>query len=366
MVAPTTLEMSEASLHISKKQTLEKEFQNRVNAPKTALDWAIVLSNTLNEIGRDYFTLLLKKSIMHEDLIHFIKKLAFITHKRQERLKEQLVRENDYQHECEQARILQSWANTQLKTVSVEEAPESTKSLFKEIMDLLLKLSKLSTLFTNLSTSQQTLKTKWNKWHHAKANHIINQLNGLMHLSDQQKEALRQILAPASPSMMFKLNPYLAKKVLEVQEELQNKQSPSLVNPICINMTRINDVMGELSAYALLDDQLKEGERLMGPALLAAMRNKKELFKQANISFAADNHIGQAAAILEGARLFKQGNEARYQLDQASKDLKCKMQQIKKDIDQLENTPSSNRNRYKLPDAFDPYAGPLRTRPREP
>lgn len=352
--------MAVVERQLTQRKSPAKKYQERVTAPKTAMDWDLAIADPLCVIGREYYTLALKQYLAHKEIIHFMEKLAFLNNIEQQRVKEHLLREMEYKYECERERLLLSYTNAQLKEVPLEETSESTKGLLAELLELILNASKWMAMIGELTMKLSNIETQWKKWHLSRAQSIVNALLNLNELSADKKEQLYQALIPSSPALALKLNPYLAKKVLELEAGLQVKNTKQPINSICLNMAKLNNAMSELTVYSILGADAKTNERLMGTALLDAIKNRRTEFN--NIFSASDNET-QAEMIREGAHILGQKHVAKEQLKQTMQEITTKRTAFNKQL-AMEQKLTPNSKKRNLPEDFDPYAGPLRKRPR--
>jgi hypothetical protein len=320
-----TLVRHRAMVHQPKRTAAEK-YKHKTTAPKTSLDWQLALADPLTEIGRDFYNLVLNTKLKHEDLVLFQERLAFLTFVEQKRVKEQILRDIEYAEERRE-RLLKSWADSQLQYVPMENAPESTKGLLAEILELLLKASKLTVVFNDLALKQNKLNAKWDKLHQANAHKIINILlnkrnvdilgKDLVGLIEAKQNLLMQKLIPTHPDLKLRIIPHLAKKL----DELETKD-PRLINSVYINITKVDDINGELGFHANL---VTGEEPLMGSELIKAIKTRKGLFHKAGVDFHAGNHIARAAMFQKGAEIYNEmqsvSNEMRIVDSQAKENI---------------------------------------------
>jgi hypothetical protein len=313
---PTAIKEPVFSEEIESAIKSSHHYKKNITSPRTALEWQLALANPLWEIGRDYFTLVLKECIQQKDIIHFQQRLAYTTFIRQQRANEYTLRELEYKETQEREKLLQAWAAAQVKQIPVENL---SNGFVQQILDLLSEISRLAFRFSGLTMQQTEVDKQWNRLYQLKVQHIFSLLKAKnislpFELTEAKQKQLSQALTPLSPGLLLKLHPGLAKNMRQLEEE----DELGLLT-VCLNLSRINDAMGELAFHARLTNDL---EPLMGAALLAAIKQYKRPFQQAGISFASVDPDEQAAILGQQVRLSTQKEETSAALRNAERHIK--------------------------------------------
>lgn len=350
----------------------QRSYKEQVTSPVSELDWQLAISDPLSEIGREYYALLMNKRAEYQDLVRFQEHLAYVTMVQQARVTEQIRRELEYAEERTREQQLRSWADSQLKNVPLEGTPAATQSLMKEILDLLQEAGKLVTAFTALTAQQRNLHAKWHEVHHARANHILAQLltvgmigpNGKpIKMTPAKQQQMRQALIPATPALVFKFIPGLAKKVLGLDADADishaAKATPKPDHIVSEQIAKANDVMCELRMNAVCHDHADQNQHLMGGALLAVILANKMARKAKGISLDTVNPAAIGKMIEDDARLTVDINTKRVEIKNVEADMKAKMQKLNELVKQYQLEPEQLQQKRINP--FDVATGP---RPR--
>lgn len=305
-----------------------EQYEKSVTAPETALDWVLALSDPLSLIGQDFFALLMRHSAEKDAIDRFEECLAYATFTKQQRVQEQIRRELEYQADLERSRMLDAWASSQIKSIPEEDRPVETQGLLDDIFRLLLEAGQLTAVLSAFAVQQKNLHAKWHDDHEAKANRTIQNMivsGELANLTEVKKQALIQALIPATPALMAKLIPGLAKKVREMEQV-------NTLNPIAIRMAEMNQLLGQLRFHAQLGGDPENGP-LMGAELLAALRNSKKTNAHFNLS--DEERVAFAKQIQQDMLLFNRMRTTTDQLDKTEMRLKQQVEALKQRVDGL-------------------------------
>lgn len=315
------------------------ESNQKITMPQSSLDWQLALTDPLTKIGRDYFARLVDAFLDRQDILYFQQQLAYIKYIEQTRIKEQILREMEYDDERKREKILKTWATTQLKLTPVDDYPTSAKSLLREILELLLAASKLTVVYVDAIEQQKILNVAWDKFHQEKADKFFNTISShkailgkeLVDLINLKKDMLTKILTHPHPDFLLKVNPPFAKKLHNLEET-----NPALMNELCMNAIQLNDAISELGFHANI---VKGEEPLMGAALLDAMlapkgpdgkRIKQEgrqaKFEKAKVTFQSTDLDKLALMFQEGASLYNIMQDASKGLDSIEGGIKERIQ----------------------------------------
>jgi len=305
-----------------------EQYKRQVTSPTNGFEWQLAFADTLTEIGKTRFALLRKKVWEEEEIEEFIEQLTFLTFVEQKRAEEQLQRDIEDQEEHTRERLLQAWARAQLKEIKTEDASLLASPLAQEIFVLLQAVATLTLNMRHLVAQQIKLQHAWQTLHEVHIEHVIKQLQTEETLSPEKQKEIREALIPAAPALVFKLNPHLAKRLTENSngnEPEPAEANEASVDPVFLNMAKMNQLITELTLSAMLNPNLKPGERLMGAALLAEIKYRQPQFNRLHL---AADPLPQAVILQDSAKNYQLQQQAEKRFDTLESAIKDKMQEL--------------------------------------
>lgn len=357
--------MSVVRVEQVKQEWIQVEEKFAMSAPLTGIDWLLELRKPWTEAHRRYVNIL--RSIITEDDEHelLLERIAYFTHTRQKFVEEQIRRELDYEYDLQRDRQMKAYAESQFRDIPMGHPSREKNSIQDTISELLRQASILVFQLSTLKTEQNQLHYQWQKRHRAHAKQVINriladQINLLDHEGKSvdfnvlKQEQIMQALMPATPALVCKVMPTLQDKIIRADV-------PNAVNPVCAQMAKINDTMGELRFNSLMHNHQDAEHRLMGKDLLNAVKNNRVLLRGAGVMFAATDTT-TAKLIRQDVELTAKMAKISGALDKIDERAKEKLQHLRHFglFAQKPNHPMDTRKR---PNPFNTDS-PFRTRPR--